>query len=486
MRILLADDEQTIREVVSDYLDQLGHQVTQCGNGHQALDLFKRDPFPMVLTDIRMPGLNGIELLQGVKETPQGQNSDIVLITGYGELDSAIQAFRAGAYDYLLKPVELIELRAVVDRIAEHQSLLKENYELTHHFEKKLAEATRQTELKLKYFQKAYAEVVGMGRIGIFSRKMREVVAMAMRLHEDRSVPVLIEGETGTGKEVVARLVHYGSSNVTVPFISINCSAISANLFESELFGYEGGAFTGAKKDGSMGKLELARGGTLFFDEIGDMPLELQPKLLRILQEREFYRVGGLKKVKLDARIICASNRNLAQLIKEGSFRRDLFYRLNIGRIYIPSLRKRREDIEPLAKMFLNQFAERKKSRFKLIQKEAMKILKGHSWPGNVRELENTIERVILLYDDMEIRPEHFNFLSSESGDVFTHNGTQFSPDSIILPPEGLNLKDLETRIIQKALSAFYGNKSKTAEYLGISRSALQRKVKKFIDPAVL
>ena len=480
MNILLVDDEPSVRKVLSKFLkDQLGHYVTQCDNGRDALSLFKKSPFPMVLTDIRMPGIDGIELLQSLKASPQGRNSDIVILTGHGDITTAIQALRAGAYDYLQKPVNIEELAVVVDRIAEHQSLILENYELSHRFEEKVAEVTHETELKLKRLKTAYAEIVGVGKIGVFSDDMRAVAAMTEQFHKDRSVPVLIEGETGTGKEIVARLVHYGSGDVTTPFISINCSAISPNLFESELFGYESGAFTGARKEGMMGKLELAQGGTLFLDEIGDLPLEQQPKLLRTFQEREMYRVGGLKKIELDVRIICATNRNLTQLIEDGDFRRDLFYRLNMGRIYIPPLRQMKEAIAPMGQMFLEHYAEKKKCRFKFLTKEAVKILGNHSWPGNVRELQNAIERVVLLYDDIEVRPEHLQFLTSDSDVVLAPRGTPIKPGSIILPTDGLDLEAIESEITRKALAMFNGNKSQTAVYLGITRSALRSRIKK-------
>jgi len=480
LNILLVDDEPLILEALSDFLeDQLGHHVTRCDNGRDALKLFKKTPFPMIISDIRMPGMDGIELLQSLKTLPPGRNSDVVILTGHGDMITAIKALRAGAYDYLLKPVNIEELAVIVDRIAEHQSLILENYELSHHFEEKVAEATQETELKLNRLKTMYAEIAGIGKIGVFSDEMRAVLAMAERLHEDRSIPVLIEGETGTGKEIVARLVHYGQGDVTNQFVSINCSAISPNLFESELFGYESGAFTGARKEGMKGKLELARGGTLFLDEIGDLPLELQPKLLRTLQEREMYRVGGLKKIKLDVRIICATNRNLVRLVEEGSFRRDLFYRLNIGRIYLSPLRKSKEAIAPLAQMFLERYAREKKRQFRFLTKEAVKILENHSWPGNVRELQNTIERVVLLYEDIEVRPEHLQFLTSDSDDALMLQGTILKLGSIVLPPDSLDLKELDSEITHKALAMFNGNKSKTADYLGITRSALRSRLKK-------
>ncbi|HUU29049.1 MAG TPA: sigma-54 dependent transcriptional regulator [archaeon] len=482
MRILLADDDDLCRESLSDYLvDQLSHQVTQCNNGREALELFQRNPFPLVLADIRMPSLDGIDLLHELKALPQSGSSDIVIVTGYGSLSTSIDALRAGAYDYLLKPINLLELKALVGRVAEHQSLIMENQELTRHFQEKVAEATQETESKLRQIQKAYAETVGPGRIGIFSQRMCEVIALAEHLHEDRSVPVLIEGETGTGKEVVARLIHYGHGEETSNFVSINCSAIPPGLFESELFGYEGGAYTGARKKGSQGKLELAQGGTLFLDEIGDLPLELQPKLLRFFQEREIYRVGGLKKIKLDVRIICSTNRNLARMVDEGLFRRDLFFRLNLGWIYVPPLRQRREAIKPLAQMFLKQFTEEKKRRFKSIQQQTVEILENHQWPGNVRELQNAIERVVLLYDDVEIRPEHLRFLTAGDMDYSTPRHPEGIRHSlvIIFTKDAMDLKAVEKSIIEKALQMFEGNKTRTAAFFGISRNALLRKIKR-------
>lgn len=477
MRILLVDDDVEARELLTEHLEnRLGHQVTPCSNGRQALELFQENPFPMVLSDIRMPMMNGIALLQGIKALKEGKTADTVLLTGYGNMDTAIQALRAGAYDYLLKPVNLVELEAVVQRIAEHQALLKNNDELTHNFECRLAEATSETQSQFEKLRKAYAEVLGIGRMCMSSRQMREVMDLAGRLHEDRSVPVLIEGETGTGKELVARFVHYGREAATAPLVSINCSAIASNLFESELFGYEGGAFSGAKRMGQMGKLELAQGGTLLLDEIGDLPLEMQPKLLRVVQEREFYRVGGLRKINLNVRIVCVTNRNLARLVRENGFRQDLFFRLNTGRIFIPPLRERKQDIAPLAEMFLEQYAGQKKRRFRVIQQEALEILQRFDWPGNVRQLQNAVERIVLLHDEEQVRPEHLSFLFSTDGEDSPVPFCREDLDSITItfPPEGLELKEIEMRVIQKVLSIFGGNKTRAAAYLGMARNSIR------------
>ncbi len=481
MRILLVDDEAVSRKYLSDFLGRRhGHEVSQVENGEQALVEMRREPYPLVLTDIIMPGMSGLELLTEIKNLPYGRDSDVILLTGYADVSTAVQALRAGAYDYLRKPVKLDELVASVNRAAEHQALLRDNRELTSYFEQRLADATRETESKLKNIRRAYAEIVGTGRIGVFSDAMRAVLAMADRLNSDRSVPVLIEGETGTGKELVARRVHYGKGEVTTPFVSINCSALTATLFESELFGYEGGAFSGAKRNGQKGKLELADGGTLFLDEIGDMPLELQPKLLRVLEERAFYRVGGLRLIEVDLRIICATNKKLEAEVERGSFRRDLYYRLNLGRISLPPLRERREAIAPLAYMFLDYYASVKNSSFRGFTPEALNLLKEHAWPGNVRELENAVERVVLMYNDSMVTPRHLQFLNQDKTDTTQQHLdlTTLCPGALALPPDSLDLGQLESEIVRRALAMFGGNKTQTAKYLNLTRSELYSRLK--------
>jgi two-component system response regulator AtoC len=476
MRILLVDDENLSRGALSNFIEeQLGHEVVQADSGQKALKIFRENPFPIVVTDIKMPDLSGIELLSHLKEHPEGKNTDIVLITGYADVSSAVQALRKGAYDYLQKPIDVEEFAALIERIVEHQCLMQENLDLTQNFKKKVEEATEETKLKLKYMHSIYSEMVGIGKILAFSDAMRTAVELAEKLHQDRTVPVLIEGETGTGKEIIARLIHYGKEEVTAPFITINCSAITPSLFESELFGYVEGAFTDARKKGMIGKFELAHGGTLFLDEIGDLPLDMQPKLLRALQEHEIYRIGGMKRIPLDVRVICATNRDLKKLVQENAFRKDLYYRLNVARIYIPPLKERREAILPLAQMFLDNYTNDKNKDFKTFSKEAKKILEHHDWKGNVRELQNTIERVALLYNGIEVKPEHLRFLTSDEAlDPFA---SSLRPGHIVLPPNKLDLKALEKEIVRKTLKMFKGNKSRSAEYLGLSRSALRSRL---------
>lgn len=481
MRILLIDDEPLSLQAISNFLGpQLGHDVTECEDGAEALKLYSENPFPLVISDIRLPGIDGIEMAGAIKKLPESQFTDIVLITGYGNMNSAVRALRAGAYDYLLKPIDVEELATIVDRVEEHISLLKENTDLKFHFDEKVEEAAGEVKEKYEQVRSAYSKIVGVGRIGIFSKSMRDIKLTAEKLHRDRGIPALIEGETGTGKEVIARMIHYGAGDVTAPFISLNCTAIPANLFETELFGYEAGAFTDAAKKGAIGKFELAQGGSIFLDEIGDLPLEIQPKLLRVLEERAFYRVGGLKKIKLDIRIICATNQDLAQKVKEGKFREDLFYRLNVGYLRIPPLRERKEEIAPLAQMFLVNYAEKKQRQFRHLHPDAAAVLESHPWPGNVRELQNTIERVVLLYDELEVKPAHLAFLTDGSRGLTMGRPETcvLEPGNIKLPEENLDLKLLEEEIVEKALHKFNGNKTRVAEYLGLTRSALRSKLK--------
>jgi two-component system response regulator AtoC len=483
MRILLIDDEELSLKALSGFLiHQLGHDVIECRDSSEALKKYKTRPFPLVISDIRMPGIDGIELSRIIKSLPESQFTDIVLVTGYGNMDSAIQALRAGAYDFLLKPIDVEELASIVSRVEEHISLLKENLDLKTNFENQVSKATSEVQEKYELIKSAYSKIVGIGNIGIFSEKMREVRDMAEKLHQDPSLPVLIEGDTGTGKEVVARLIHYGQGDVTAPFVSINCTAIPANLFETELFGYEGGAFTDAKKKGAIGKFELAQGGTIFLDEIGDLPLEIQPKLLRVLEEKAIYRVGGLKKIGLDIRVICATNQNLQQKVKQGRFREDLFYRLNVAYIRVPPLRERKEEIAPLAQLFLTRYAEAKNRRFRFLHRDVVRILEEYPWPGNIRELQNTIERAVLLYDDIELRLEYIRFLTdADSNNPFSipETGTAvLEPGKIKLPADKLDLKTLEEEIVQKALLRFNGNKTRAAEYLGLTRSSLRSRLK--------
>jgi len=481
VNILLVDDDHASRTYLGEFLREIGHIVVESADGCAALNAFSSKEFHLVLSDIRMPKMSGIELLQKIRGLPGGQGVDIVLITGDGELRTAIEALRAGAYDYLLKPINIEELVNITERVAEHQSLKRENEILNGKFEDVVKVATEETRQELSRLKKAYYESVGLGKVGIFSEAMKKVFQQARKLRTDRSIPVLIQGETGTGKEIVARYIHYGDGVTTAPFVDINCAAISPGIFESELFGYEAGAFTGGLAKGQKGKLDMAAGGTLFLDEIGEIPTDLQAKLLRVIQEKEYYRVGGLRKIKTDTRIVCATNVDIEEKVRQGKFRQDLFYRLNVGRIYLPPLRQRVEDILPLARMFLARYAREKGKRFEAIGEEAANVLLSYQWPGNVRELKNAMEWVVLMWDDKVVKPAHLGILQKADtcimpGKVMTAGVLDYQ--DFTLPPNSLPLEEYTNNIIFKALQMHKGNKTETAKYLGISRRSLYSRLK--------
>ncbi len=317
--------------------------------------------------------------------------------------------------------------------------------------------------------------------IGFFSPQMKQIVEQAGLIHADRTVPVLIEGETGVGKEIIARYIHHGPRGSQRPFVDINCAAITPTIFESELFGYEGGAFTGCRPGGQKGKIAMADGGTLFLDEIAEIPPSIQAKLLRVIQEREYFPVGGLNKRRADVRLICATNADLEECVRRGGFRKDLFYRLEAIRIAIPPLRRRREDILPLARLFLASLARQKGKRFQSISPQAEEMLLACSWPGNVRQLRNLIERAVVMCDGVELRPEHLSLPHSQAGQDQEGGSpaAEQAPGLETLPPDRLDLQSLNRRIILRALEMHGGNITETAAYLGMSRRSLSYRLKK-------
>ena len=503
MRILVVDDNNNSLQSLCLVLRDLGHDPVGMHDPRKALSAAKREFYPLIITDIRMPGMDGLTLLSSIKADPGAKNSDVVLITGHGDMTTAVEALRKGAYDYLNKPINARELSAVVDRSAEHQALLIENYELKNNLEKEVSRVAGDLKRDLESVRHRLREVEGIGLVVAESPAMQTIMHEARILHAEPSVPVLIEGETGTGKEIVARYIHYGDESVNLPFMAINCAAIPHELFESELFGHEAGAFTGSRAAGAPGKLEEAGNGTLFLDEVAEMPLSLQPKLLRVLQERSFYRVGGVKKRTFSARIVCAGNRNMAEMVERGAFRRDLYHRLRVGYINIPPLRERKEDIQPLAEHFLGREAAKKKKLFIGIAPAALAALSQYSWPGNIREMENTIERAVLMHDGELLSLSHIQF-QEQSLDAGTRSpwavphaaretgapaetahtvpptrdaGSPQDAAEFVLPEDGLNLEEHIDALLHAALKRFKGNKSKTADYLGISRFALHRRL---------
>ena len=475
MQILLVDDDRDSRAAVRWFLRDQGHTVMDCGSGEDALQQYAAGDFPMVLSDIRMPGMSGVELLIALKKFSQSWRTDVVLFTGYADVESAVAALRAGAYDYLFKPVDAQELAAVVDRIAEHQALLRENREFKEKFNDAVAAATEETRRELAKMEHLAVETA-VGKVGAFSTTTQAVLDLAMKFHHDRAIPVLIQGETGTGKEIAAKTIHYGDCRDAAtagPFVDINCAAIAPTLFESELFGYEAGAFTGGASKGQKGKLDMAAGGTLFLDEVGEIPLELQGKLLRVLQEKEYYRVGGLKRIKTDARIVCATNVSLEDRVASAAFRRDLYYRLKVGELFLSPLRSRSEEILPLATMFLQDFARQKGKKFREISTEASRVLVQHTWPGNIRELKNAIEFAVFMYDETQLKPEHLTLM--KGGEISAGAQQAATGKQVVLPiPEGgYPLKQYTQDVIGGVLAAHNGNQTATARYLGISLRAL-------------
>lgn len=492
MRILLVDDNQDSLRGLSVVLTDLGHEPTALTSAEDALAVTDTDYYPMIITDIRMPGMDGLTLLRELKERAGSSRSDVVLITGHGDMETAINALRGGAYDYLNKPINARELAAVVERSAEHQMLLTENIEYKTSFTKKVEqEVTARSEALKRDLEQArqkLKQVAGIGHVVVTSEAMRSLFAECDLYHADPEVPVLIEGETGTGKEIVARYIHFGrgAESSAETFVALNCSAIPQHLFESELFGHEAGAYTGSTRSGSQGKLELAADGTLFLDEVAEMPLELQPKLLRVLEERAFYRLGGVKRRHFRARVVCAANRDLGRLVEEGAFRRDLYHRLKVGHVRIPPLRERPEEILPLTEHFLTREAKRKKKHFAAVSGEAAEFLARQPWQGNVRELENVIERAVLTCDGEVLERSHLAFLLDEvsrAGDTSAaiHGvpvlGIAGGQAAFSLPEDGLDVEQLYDTILRKALEKFGGNKTRAAKYLGISRYALHRRL---------
>jgi len=444
MKVLLIDDDMNLCKVLAYQLQKSGYQVSMAKNGGEGLSLFFDNDYDIVITDIQMPDISGINVLRKIRK--ENETVIIIIITAHGSVENAIEACKLGANDYLTKPFGQEQLLFVIEKAVQLQQLRDEN-------------------ILLKQ------EVVGkyqFDNMVATSAKMQETLKITMQVAPSNAT-VLITGESGTGKELVARAIHYNSLRKAKPLITVNCPSIPENLIESELFGHVRGAFTGAIKD-RKGQFEQADGGSIFLDEIGDLREDLQSKLLRVLQEHEFQSVGGSKTIKVDVRIIAATNRNLEQLVKEKRFREDLYYRLSVVPIMISPLRERKEDIPFLVDFFVSKY--RAGRNFK-ISSEAIKTLQKYDWPGNVRELENIIERILALATDSEITiidiPEHI------TGKHYDSSGT-----SINIPEEGIALDTIERMVINEMLPCTGGNRSKTARLLQIPRHVLLYRMKKF------
>lgn len=372
--ILVVDDEPNIRRVLSAVFEKAGYQVLTAENGRKALDVISSEPgLDVVVCDLIMPDLNGVEVLEAAREINPGLS--VVMITAHGTIKTAVDAMKIGAFDYITKPFDMDEIKLVVKNAIERSELLKENTQL-------------KQELKSRY---KFEGIIGN------SGKMQEVYKIVERVANSNAT-VLIRGESGTGKELIARAIHYNSPRAVKPFVAVSCAALPETLLESELFGHEKGAFTGAAGR-KAGRFELANQGTLFLDEVPEISPAMQVKLLRVLQEREFERIGGTKTLRVDVRLIAATNRDLEQAVANGEFRADLYYRLQVIQVFLPSLRERREDIPDLVEHFLAKFSDQNGKSLKYVSQETMDMLMHYSWPGNVRELENAIERCVVLAD---------------------------------------------------------------------------------------
>ncbi|HZQ24122.1 MAG TPA: sigma-54 dependent transcriptional regulator [Terriglobales bacterium] len=448
IRLLIVDDEQSIRRLCMTVGESLGFACLEADSGESALALLEDQPAHMVLTDMVMPNMSGLEFLERVKKLLP--RTEVAVMTGHGSVETAVQAMKLGAYDYISKPFSpLEELRLFLRRMAEKVQLVEENQFLRDRSD---------TETQLH------------GIVGS-SAKIQDVLRMISRLKDTRT-PVLITGESGTGKELAARAIHFRGSFASRPFVAVDCGSLVPTLIESELFGYEKGAFTGALRS-KPGLFQTADGGTIFLDEIGELPPELQAKLLRVLQEKELRPVGSNQKIKVDVRVIAASNRDLEAEYRAGTFRKDLYFRLNVVTVHMPSLRERRSDIPPLVHWFLDRYAP---GRYVQITPGAMKALMLYEWPGNVRELENCIERAVALGGDQEVidlddLPATIASVapaleSGSEGRVQLNNST--------------DLEVIERATIERVFEQVKGDKALAGKMLGISRATLYRKLKRY------
>ena len=445
--ILVVDDEKNIREGLRQAFSDEGYTVYIAQNGGEALAILKKEEIDLVITDLRMPEMNGEELLQKIQA--RWSAIQVVILTGHGTIKTAVETMRNGAYDFVTKPINLEHLFELVKRAISNRMVILRNHSLTQEIQ------------KLRGFDSVITNSAAMRTV---LDKVKQVAST--------TVSVLITGESGVGKEVIANTIHEYSHRKDGPLIKVHCAALSETLLESELFGHEKGSFTGAIAM-RKGRFELAHKGTIFLDEIGEINQNIQIKILRVLQEKSFERVGGEKTIHVDVRIIAATNRDLMADIKQGVFREDLYYRLNVVNIQVPPLRKRREDILALSQYFLRDIANQVNPHIQSISEKAQNILNAYNWPGNIRELRNCIESAVVMCQDMVIKPNDLPFRIREAPPE-EYYGSQLSI------PIGINLERAEKQIIEQTLKYYGGNKTKTSEALGIQRMTLYDKLKKY------
>ena len=467
MRILLVDDHPEVRESLGAFIEQLGHEALQCDNAPAAVAAARNERPDLILSDLRMPGMDGLHLLAALEQLDHPP--PLALMTAFGDADTAIAALRQGAVDYLRKPIDVRELHRLIERIGNTTANIDAIAVTT-------VPAVRE-------------EADG---VVIHGEAFARVVALADRLHAADDLPCLIEGETGSGKELIARRIHHGGKpRISSPFVAVNCAAISPGLFEAELFGYAAGSFTGALAGGAQGKLALASNGTLLLDELADLPLDHQAKLLRVLEDRTWYAVGSNQLQHLKARVVCACNTNLLDLVGRGRFREDLYYRLKVGHVRIPPLRERRDDIPVLAQIFMNRIRRSRGRGFQRLSSEATDLLTTYHWPGNVRQLHHLLEQAGMLYDGAvldvaplhELLPEIAAPLAAVDPSAPTSGSAPspqvseidrpLDPGSVVLPDGGFDLDAWNRTVVQAALLKNQGSPVRTAAYLGITRKVL-------------
>jgi two-component system, NtrC family, response regulator HydG len=437
-RILIVDDELIIRESLLGWLKKSGHEVRAADGGQLALKLMDEAYFDLVFLDVKMPDVGGLEILKTIKT--RYPDVMVVMITAFGSVENAVQAMKLGANDYLMKPFDPELLSVLVDKLLLQKRLIEENISL----------------------REQVGDLGGFDDLIGVSKPMQRLFALMEKIAKVDSA-VLVRGETGTGKELVARAIHARSNRSGGPFVPINCGAFTETLLESELFGHEAGAFTGAARSGKKGRLEMAQDGTLFLDEIGEIPPKMQVDLLRVLQEKRFQRVGSSKDILVNFRLISATHRNLLEEIKRGAFRQDFYFRLNVIEIEVPPLRERQDDIPVLAEHFLERFRKETNKPVASIQKQALDLLESHNWPGNIRELENAIERAVVLAKGSQLTRSDFAFLFRSPGQATPHS-----------------LEEMERTHIDQILKYCQWNISKAAKLLEVNRTTLHNKIKKY------
>ena len=446
-RILIADDHDALRRGLVRGLTEAGHEVEEASNGNAAIERLHDNYFDVVLSDLKMGGSDGMDVLRTTRKLQP--NAAVILMTAFGSISTAVEAMKQGAFDYVQKPFEIEEMEVKIEKAIEHRRLRHE----------------------IDYLRHTQQDIYEFERIVGASGALQQVLSIVRKVAKSNST-VLIRGETGTGKELIAGAIHHNSHRSARNFVKVNCAALQENLLESELFGHEKGAFTGADKQ-RVGRFEQADGGTLFLDEIGDMSANTQAKILRVLQEHEFERLGGTRTLRVDVRVITATNRNLATMVAAGQFREDLFYRLNVVSIDMPPLRERKDDIPALANFFIRRFSGELKKKLDGVDVDAQKLLMRYNWPGNIRELENAIERAVLLTEGPQIRVADLRL-----GELTTTPAGSDANPVVRIPPTGIPLEEVERQALVEALKMSNWVQKDAAELLAISPRVMNYKIK--------